>query len=50
MRQLGGFIPAYSEPAGSVQPDRFVVSLIDELPEQSRAAARNLLYGVGAGI
>lgn len=51
MNRLGGLVNAYSgESHGSTLPDRFIASMMNELPEQSRVTARKLVYGTGSGI
>jgi len=51
MTRLGTLIQAYSgDTRTSTIPDRFLVSLINALPEGSRPAARHLVYQTGPGI
>jgi Peptidase family M1 domain len=45
MNRLGGLIETYSHDTyGNVEPEQFVTSLIEQLPEEHRQAARSLLY------
>jgi hypothetical protein len=51
MNHLGGLLNAYSSDShGSTMPDRFIASLVNELPEQSRVTARKLFFGTGSEI